>query len=310
MHKKAIFKIIFSLAILALLFHEIHFQKALPYFKQMDLFYLLLTLPVLLTGYFIGVIRWMLIMKTLNAPTSLPFYLKTYLKGIMFNQILPSSIGGDGYRMYEITKLGISKRLAITSVLADRAIGSSGLVVMALFSLPISYHLLSHKLFLIVLSTVTLAICGLIFIGNLHHIKIKLLEKYVRWLYDLSHTLKRSYTNLADLMLKVLLSIATNFIAIMCFYIIARALHVPCQLTDFLVIIPLVTLLSMIPISMAGWGVRESAMVLLGAAIGIHHPAALAISLMFGVTSIISSLPGFYLYFIHTEYLPLKQELS
>ncbi|PHQ80400.1 MAG: hypothetical protein COB66_04870 [Coxiella sp. (in: Bacteria)] len=298
---KATIKILFSLAILALLFHEVHLEKALPYFKQMNFSYLALTATVLLFGYLIAVFRWTLIMKSLKAPAAPLFYLKTYLKAIMFNQILPSNIGGDGYRMFEITKLGISKRLAITSVLADRAIGASGLVVIALFSLPISYHLLPHKLFLIVLSTVVVSLSGITFIIFLHRIRIRFLEKYFRWFYDLSNTLKDSYSSVTDLLFKLLLSVITNLCATVCFYLIACALHVPCRLSDFLVIIPLVTLISMIPISMAGWGVRESAMVLLGAAIGIHHPAALAISLIYGMTSIVTSLPGFYLYFIHKD---------
>ena len=63
-----------------------------------------------------------------------------------------------------------------------------------------------------------------------------------------------------------------------------RAMHV--------LLLPSILLISMVPISFAGWGVRESAMVVgLGFA-GTSAPEALAISLLFGLTQITIGVPG------------------
>src|SRR5258708_2827328 len=63
-------------------------------------------------------------------------------------------------------------------------------------------------------------------------------------------------------------------------------------LWDFIVLIPLVTLITLVPISIGGWGVREGALVVLLGGIGVPSAAALALSILFGLSSIVVSIPG------------------
>lgn len=51
-------------------------------------------------------------------------------------------------------------------------------------------------------------------------------------------------------------------------------------------------LLSMVPISLGGWGVREAAMVWLFGAVGIHSQEAVSISILFGLATTAAGLPG------------------
>ena len=296
MNYKTIIKIILSFILLAILFHEIHLKEVLPYFKKISFPYLILSTGLIFLSSMTCIFRWILIMKTLKTPKGHVFYAKAYLKGVTFNQVLPSSIGGDGYRMLEITKLGITRRLAITSVLADRIFGFAGLLIPALFFLPKTYHLLPFKVFIATSLIIIASSLGIVGFSCLSLIKIKCLEKHLRWLYDLSDTLRSSAYSAADLIYKLILSIITNMLNSISFYFIAISLGISGHLMGFIIIIPLVTLIMMIPISMAGWGVREGAMVFLGGLIGISHPAALAISLLNGLVLILNSLPGLYFY--------------
>lgn len=295
---KPILKIGFSLVILVILFHEVHLKEVLPYFKHLHVGEYAMAVAVLFAGNIVAITRWSLIMRTLKAPKATTFYFRTYLIGLMFNQILPSSIGGDGYRMLEVTKLGISKRMAITSVLADRIIGFSGLILMGLLALPATYHLLPHRVFLYLTALITSCSAAVVGVYCLRFIKVPLFEKYLRWCYDLSHTFAASFSSANDLIKKLIMSVITNAASAISFYFIARALGAPIHAIDFIIIIPVVNLIMMIPISMAGWGIREGAMVYFGALVGLSHPAALAISLMGGLTLIINSAPGFYFYFL------------
>jgi glycosyltransferase 2 family protein len=59
-----------------------------------------------------------------------------------------------------------------------------------------------------------------------------------------------------------------------------------------LVLFPAVLLLSMLPISLGGWGVRESAMVVAFALVGVPADAALATSILYGLCLLAASLPG------------------
>ncbi len=299
MKKRAniVLKICFSLIVLAVLFREVHPSELLAYLKITRFDILMLAPLLMFITCLLAAYRWLLVMTTLKFPRHATFYIETYLKATLFNQILPTSIGGDAYRVLEIKKLGHSVRSSINSVLADRIFGFAGLIIINIVLLPYTYHILPRLDFYMIFCTTLLCTGGLIGLCLLPFIRIFVLQKYLGWFYALSNTLLSSFSSTADFMKKFILAFLSNFLTVFIFYVIARSLNVHVNLIDFMVIIPSVMLLLMVRISMAGWGIREGALVFLGAAIGIAKPAALTISLLYGVVLIVSSLPGFYLYF-------------
>ena len=70
------------------------------------------------------------------------------------------------------------------------------------------------------------------------------------------------------------------------------ALRVDLNIIDCFVLIPPVILITTIPISIAGWGVREGAMVAVLAYAGISEGDAFILSLLLGISILIASLPG------------------
>jgi hypothetical protein len=75
-------------------------------------------------------------------------------------------------------------------------------------------------------------------------------------------------------------------------WLAARALALDVSLLDCLLLIPPIVMLTMLPISIAGWGVRESAMVVGFGFLGVAAPDALALSVAFGLVQIAVGLPG------------------
>jgi hypothetical protein len=61
---------------------------------------------------------------------------------------------------------------------------------------------------------------------------------------------------------------------------------------NMLFIVPFVTLASAIPISIAGWGVREGIMVVSLGYLGVVPEQALVLSILYGVLMLVSSIPG------------------
>ena len=74
------------------------------------------------------------------------------------------------------------------------------------------------------------------------------------------------------------------------------ALGLRYDLTTYFVIVPPAILLTVIPVSLAGWGVREGALVALFSFIGADKATVLTMSILYGLTLIIVSLPGFLIY--------------
>jgi uncharacterized membrane protein YbhN (UPF0104 family) len=92
---------------------------------------------------------------------------------------------------------------------------------------------------------------------------------------------------------------ALTFISILAYlnmaitiWLIAVALRLNVSVTDCLVLVPVAVLAATIPISVGGWGVRESAIVVLFATIGVSAGHALTLSVLFGIAGIVVSLPG------------------
>jgi hypothetical protein len=75
-------------------------------------------------------------------------------------------------------------------------------------------------------------------------------------------------------------------------YSLARAQYLDVSFLDFLVLIPPVVLLAALPISIGGWGVRENAMIIAMASIGMAAGSALLISVEVAILANLISLPG------------------
>lgn len=298
---KTILKIAISVLILGVLFHQIHFDELLPYFEKISVTGFVLAIAVQFSASLLVAWRWYLIMCTLEFRVPLSFYVKSYLKGLVFNQVLPTTIGGDAYRMIETAQLGYGKKDAVLGILVDRVYGFAGLVILSLISLPFAYSLLPTNVFYIIFTINIIFIVGLIVLLWLQRISIPFLRTVFDVVRDLSLRVVQSVGSKNSFLIKTILMITPNFLTICVFFILARTLGVNGNLSDFLVIVPSILVLTIIPISLAGWGVREGAMVFLGGLIGIARPEAFAISLLYGFILILNSMPGLYFYLSHIK---------
>ncbi len=90
----------------------------------------------------------------------------------------------------------------------------------------------------------------------------------------------------------LVLSLASNVLAALAIYAFAVGLDLPISVWDCLALVPATVLAMLIPISFAGWGLREVAMILLFGYLGIAADVSLALSIAFGLAMIVASLPG------------------
>ena len=84
----------------------------------------------------------------------------------------------------------------------------------------------------------------------------------------------------------------------------AEALGMAIVPVDCLLLVPPIILFTMVPISLAGWGVREGAMVVGFGLVGVPAADALALSVTFGLVNAVTGLPGGLLWLIGERRLP------
>ena len=222
-----------------------------------------------------------------------PFLRVTYVAQF-FGQILPF-VAGDGLRVMMLREAGTSLRIAFKSTLLDRATAA-----LALFALALSTALASPVLSAarsVLWPAIALIACGLCAAVGLILAAPALHRIGRRWhlVGAVSETLVDLRAILASRLrgpAVVALCFVVHGLSILVFWLLARGQGLPFGEVDAIAVVPLVLLISMAPIAVGGWGLREGFVVLLLGASGIGREDALILSLSFGTAVLLASLPG------------------
>jgi uncharacterized protein (TIRG00374 family) len=124
--------------------------------------------------------------------------------------------------------------------------------------------------------------------------KIKTFENVVilKNFYELSKRFRKVYRTKIKIIIQLVLSVIIHLFSILSVYTISKAIGMNYNFGVFLVLFPPVFLFTLIPISLAGWGVREGAMIGFFMLIGATKEHVLSLSVLYGIIVILCSLPG------------------
>ena len=88
------------------------------------------------------------------------------------------------------------------------------------------------------------------------------------------------------------LCIVVHGLSVLVFMLLARGQGLYFAWVDGVVVVAVMLIVAAIPVSLAGWGVREVAAVTLLRTVGVPAESAVAVSVCFGVVLLLASLPG------------------
>ena len=285
-----------SLLVFVLIFRTIELGEVLQTMLGASPALLLLGLAFQLLSTLLASYRWTRVMQRLGFAQHFPFYLRSYFKGSFFNQGLPTSVGGDALRVLDVARTGHRKRDAFYGVAVDRGLGLAGLLLFNLLAHWLAPALLPGPVFWLLNG---IAIGGLLGFVLLHWMqRLAWLEHWgpSRVIRRIAQRLAAVLASPSDWLQHSALSLAIHMLTLLAIFSLGRAVGLEFSLLTYMVIVPPVILLTLIPISLAGWGVREGGMIGLFALIGGEHTLVLSMSILYGVTLIVSSLPGLYAY--------------
>ncbi len=178
-------------------------------------------------------------------------------QGGLFNQGLPSSIGGDGLRILDVARLAGHREDAVFGVFIDRFVGLAGLVLLNLAALLVNRSLLPDRVALPLLALLTLLTVTLAALFFLARIDLFRQGRLLGFLGRLSARYRQVYATAPAMTLQTGLSLLTHLLAMAAFAVLGHAagLHYPLQV--YLALVPPAVLLTILPVSLAGWGLRE-----------------------------------------------------
>ncbi len=291
---KNIIKLIITIAIFYFLFRNIDFVEFSKILFNSHGGWILVALLMQLTSTYLAAYRWFKISQLLVFKEKLSFYVQSYFKGTFFNQVLPSSIGGDAVRIIDLSRKKYDKKEAFYGVFVDRVVGLVGLLVLNLLATLIFFGTFDNDFSLLIIFITLSGITGFSLLFHLHRLTFLTKFNFLNLFVRLANRLNSLYASKILLLKHISISVVVHLFSVLTMYGLSLALGLDLSFQALLIAVPPVFLLTIVPISLAGWGVRESAMVGIFMLVGADQTKVLAMSILYGLLLILSAIPGTY----------------
>jgi uncharacterized protein (TIRG00374 family) len=309
MNRKQLFnvlKIIVSLGLLAFIFSRLDLAAFTKVVSQANRWWLLAALVTMIVGVVIRALRWQILLTAIGVSVSLLELTNIYFIGFLFNNLLPSGLGGDAIRILELNRHSQRGSDAVTSVVVDRFLGLSALQAIALVTLLLDWQAVPVAVayFTVVIFLGSLLI-GYLLINRSLYTALRVRLGLFRRLTDirLIGNLFESFQSypLSALGRAYLVSFLFNISLIAMNLFIGLGLGAQVSLVHYAVFVPITSLVLIIPISFAGLGVREETYRQLFGQVGVPGEIAVAMSLLvYFIGNICTGLIGGIIYFLRS----------
>src|SRR5216684_1832718 len=281
-------KIVISAALLYFALRKVNLADLAARIHVESLGWITLGIAVTFLQIFLGVLRWREVSAECGAPLATAQAMRFNVIGTFFNQTLPSSIGGDAVRLWLVARAGAGWRAATYSIFVDRAIGLIALAIIIVASLPWSYSLISdahgRSALLFVDFAALAGGMGFLALGRLRWPWLK------RWwgthhLHACSVIANRVIFSRERGPTIAVLSVLVHVLAVVIAWCVVQSIAAPVLFGQIFQLVPPVMLITMLPISIAGWGVREATMGLAFGYAGLASNEGVNVSLLYGAVS-------------------------
>jgi len=203
----------------------------------------------------------------------------------LYGEVLPSTVGGDVVRTAMLARL-VGLRLATLSVMLDRITGLAMLLLMMLVLLPLLAWRIENISAVVGLAAV--AIGGIAALSALLLLSDKSvpswLPKAASLLPEFTARVREALFSRALRLQVVGSGLLVQIFSVVLFFVLGRSVGVPLAFLDCLLLVPPALLLSALPVSLSGWGVREGALAGMFALVGMAPAHIVVVSILYGLT--------------------------
>jgi uncharacterized membrane protein YbhN (UPF0104 family) len=287
-------KIALTAASLAYLVHKVDLAAAWQTGRTLSLWWFLAAIGLQVVQVTICALRWQAILRAISTP--LPFLraASLFLIGNFFGQILPGAVGGDAVRIVATRRAGLNLMASINSVMLERAATVYALVLLTTLAEPALLSRLPATAGLWLFPALTLgATLGLLFLAELDRMPLSWRQwKLVRGFVQLAADTRACFLRPNNALPILAIALVGHINLAVLMWVLGLGIGAPVGLIDCLVLVPPVILVATLPISIAGWGAREVAMITVFGLIGVPAAQATAMSVLFGLSTILIALPG------------------
>ncbi len=293
-------RVLLTLLLFALLFKSVSWSLVVQALVHAQYGMLLVSMIVGFCGIVLSAYQWRSLLAVEHISYDLADLISLYVVGIAFSHFLPTGMGGDAVKALRVGKKSGNSAGSTSAVLLCRIIGFFGMLLIALPTMLFWHERFDTKLvilFLLLTILVASMILGALltvmflprFISGSRH---RFLAPVLRVGSAVSKTMQRPQT----LFGANLYGMAFWLVAVLNCYCYAQALHLDVPLYFYFFAVPLISLLSFLPISINGFGLRETAFVYAFSTVHVASEAALLLALLMDIQSLCFAVIGGVIY--------------
>ncbi len=282
----------------------------IPYGLLVAAFFIML-LSVTISAY-----KWQVVLKLHGVHFSFSKLHRYYFTALFFNNFLPTSIGGDGYRVYKTFGNSRSTSSSVIAVVMERLTGIIALLIIGYICSIIVYFSRGDETSgaLMYFGTTGIAIT---FVAALFFVFLQGYQRLRSWqskpkllqivLEHAKDYRKRPATSAYIMLISFYFHVHNSLTV----YLLLRyGVGVDISIPELFVVLTLVNLLSVLPISINGLGVVDAAFVVLLGTYGVDNDSALSVMLINRAMLIVISLIGAGFYLSDRKNHPEKAAIS
>jgi len=233
----------------------------------------------------LAVLRLKLLVKALARPITFQESLKISWIGTFFSQLAFSFVSGDAMRVWYLKKPLKTLKFSFYAVAIDRTLGLFALGILFLFTLPF----FSPIPWLFIGSLGILMLLGMV--------SLYCFRNRWQWMTELLKLIHQTFFKTPlNTTLLFFLSLLIHCCNIVVVYSALIAFEIPIHFVQCFIIMVPTMLAMMLPISIGGWGIRESAMLMGFSTLNCPPEPILTTSILLGLSLLAASLPGLFLF--------------
>jgi glycosyltransferase 2 family protein len=295
-----VLKVVVSLGLLIIVFSRIDFSQAWTQIQYLSLPFVASILLYYTALQWLSCLRWQVVLRSINHSSPMRNLLSSYFAGMFLNIFLPGALGGDVYRVYRVAKDTKDSEAAIVSVFIERFTGLTALSAIAVIGLPPVFSIVGRWDIILIFFACVSALVGVVLLvvspklliwadPILKKLKLgNLLERLAK----IQILMKQFAQHRKALAFSLGLSLLLQLGIVYYHYLIAQQLKISISFLELLVFIPIIVVVTLLPISLGGLGLKEGLWVYLFSRVGLTAEQALLLSITITLLSWLLSLPG------------------
>jgi glycosyltransferase 2 family protein len=289
-------RVLASAAMLAFLVPRIHLASLFPSHQLSTLAWLVGGLLAFTVAVFLSTVRWGQVLEALHIPSELPPLFSHTLAGMFVSNFLPSTVGGDVLRVARLSAANGQRHTSVASVVVERLTGFLVLPFISLVALAGNPTLRqmgrpSRLPLAVALGTLVALAAILVLVSNRRLGERLLGHRWLGFAADVQLGLTRLRRDPSAALGVLVSALAYQLAMVAAAWMAGHAMGLAVGWSAMMAFIPIVAIAQVLPLSVSGLGLREGALVLLLAPLGVASGQAVAFGLLlYGMNMVVSLL--------------------